>query len=167
QFNHKFAKSWLANFIVKFDNNESTSENYSSKNFDLDEFYLNPKLSYLLNDATSLDVYYQLSTKDNTIGNLESLEQHKIGVSFTFSGMQKSAINGEVNYISNLFDGNANSPVSYQMLEGLQPGKNFTWSLLAQQKITKFLDLNLTYYGRKTETSKTIHTGSVQLKAYF
>ena len=53
------------------------------------------------------------------------------------------------------------------MLEGLQSGKNLTWSVLAQQKITKFLDLNLTYFGRKTETSKTIHTGNVQLKAYF
>ena len=32
---------------------------------------------------------------------------------------------------------------------------------------TVFLDLNLNYFGRKTETSKTIHTGTVQLKAYF
>ena len=157
----------MANLVAKWNNNESISENYSSKNFDLDEFYLNPKLSYLFNEAASFDVFYQLSTKDNNLGNLESLKQHKVGVSFTFSGMEKSAINGEISYISNIFDGNANTPVSYQMLEGLQPGKNFTWSLLAQQKITKFLDLNLTYYGRKTETSKTIHTGSIQLKAYF
>ena len=58
-------------------------------------------------------------------------------------------------------------PVGYQILEGLQPGTNLTWSLLAQQKITKYLDLNLNYFGRKTETSNTIHTGTVQLKAYF
>ena len=68
---------------------------------------------------------------------------------------------------SNTFTGNANSPVGYQMLEGLQSGKNLTWSLLAQKKLTKFLDLNLNYQGRKTETSKTIHTGNIQLKAYF
>jgi len=53
------------------------------------------------------------------------------------------------------------------MMEGLQPGKNFTWNILAQKKITKFLDLNFSYFGRKTETSKTVHTGNVQLKAYF
>lgn len=52
-------------------------------------------------------------------------------------------------------------------MEGLQPGKNFTWNLLAQKKLTKFLDLNLNYFGRKSELSKTIHTGTVQLKAYF
>ncbi|MBT8269264.1 MAG: hypothetical protein KJN59_08570, partial [Bacteroidia bacterium] len=79
----------------------------------------------------------------------------------------KAAINGEFNYFSNKFAGNSNSPVAYQMLEGLQPGTNFTWSLIAQKKITKFLDLNLNYFGRKSESSRTIHTGSVQLKAYF
>ena len=70
-------------------------------------------------------------------------------------------------YFSNLFQGDANTPVAYQMMEGLQPGINFTWNLIAQKKLTKFLDLNLSYFGRKSETSRTIHSGTVQLKAYF
>ena len=53
------------------------------------------------------------------------------------------------------------------MLEGLQAGTNFTWSLIAQKKLTKYLDLNLNYFARKSESSRTIHTGTVQLKAYF
>ena len=80
---------------------------------------------------------------------------------------QKAAISAELNYFSNKFRGNANNPVAYQMMEGLQPGTNFTWSLIAQKRLTKYLDLNLNYFGRKTETSQTIHTGTVQLKAYF
>jgi len=98
---------------------------------------------------------------------METLEQQKYGLSFTLSNSQKAALSGEVNFFSNTFEGNANSPVGYQMMEGLQPGKNFTWNILAQKKIIKFLDLNFSYFGRKTETSKTVHTGSVQLKAYF
>ena len=166
-FNHKIAESWLINFISAFDKNESISENFASKNYNFDETRLNPKLSYLFNDNSRFDIFYQHASKNNTIGNLESLKQQKYGVSFSFSNKQQNAINGEFNYFSNAFDGNPNSPVSYQMLEGLQPGKNFTWSLLAQKKLTNFLDLNLSYFGRKTETSKTIHTGSIQLKAYF
>ena len=53
------------------------------------------------------------------------------------------------------------------MLEGLQPGKNYTWSVLFYRKINSFLNLNLNYLGRKSETSKTIHTGTIQLKALF
>ena len=169
QFNfvHKFEESWLLNTLFNLGNRESISQNFTSKNFNIDETRFNPKLSYLFNDNAKFDVFYQSANKENTIGNLETLKQQKYGLSFSFSKNQKSAINGEFNYFSNKFEGNQNSPVAYQMMEGLQPGKNFTWSLLAQKKLTKFLDLNLNYFGRKTETSKTIHTGTVQLKAYF
>ncbi|MDP5157426.1 MAG: hypothetical protein NWQ07_02465 [Flaviramulus sp.] len=166
-FNHKIAESWLFNLLTTFDNNESVSENFSSRNFNFNEVRLNPKLSYLFNDNSSFDIFYQHTSKENTIGNLESLKQQKYGVSFALANSQKSALNGEFNYFSNNYAGNANTPVAYQILEGLQPGRNFTWSLLAQKKLTNFLDLNLSYFGRKTETSRTIHSGSIQLKAYF
>ncbi|GGK23412.1 hypothetical protein GCM10007962_17020 [Yeosuana aromativorans] len=166
-FNHKIEESWLIDLSSIFETNSSTSENFSSKNFNFNEQRYNPKLSYLFNDNSRFDLFYQYTSTKNSIGDLESLKQQKYGASFTLSNNQKGAINGEFNYFSNNFVGNPNTPVAYQMLEGLQPGKNFTWSLLAQKKLTKFLDLNLSYFGRKTETSKTIHTGTVQLKAYF
>ncbi|MFD2551246.1 hypothetical protein ACFSQP_05400 [Bizionia sediminis] len=167
QFTHKFATSWLANLESGFNKNVSISENYASKNFNIEATNLNPKISYLLNDNTRFDVFYQYTSKTNTIRNLETLKQQKYGVAFTFANYQKAAISGEFNYFNNNFSGSANTAVAYQMMEGLQPGKNFTWSVLAQKKLTSFLDLNLNYYGRKSETSQVIHTGNVQLKAYF
>ncbi|MFV0540572.1 MAG: hypothetical protein ACK5MZ_04960 [Aestuariibaculum sp.] len=166
-FNHKIEESWLITLQSDFETNESKSENFSSKNYNFNETHLSPKLSYLFNDNSRFDLYYRHAKKNNTIGDLESLKQRKYGTSFTLSGKKNNTLIGEFNYISNTFKGKANTPVAYQILEGLQPGKNFTWSLLAQKKLTKFLDLNLSYFGRKTETSHTIHTGTVQLKAYF
>jgi hypothetical protein len=78
-----------------------------------------------------------------------------------------AAVTFEANYFSNNFIGDLNTPVAYQMMEGLQPGNNFTWSIIAQKQLTKYLDLNLNYFGRKSDSSKTIHTGTIQLKAYF
>jgi hypothetical protein len=146
---------------------ESLSENFANRNFELEEERFQPKLSYVFNENAQFDVFYQYTLKSNTIGNLETLTQNNYGLSFTYNNAQKIALTGEFNYFQNEFEGNSNSPVAYQMLEGLQPGRNFTWSLLAQKKLTKFLDLNLNYFGRKTETSRTIHTGTIQLKAYF
>lgn len=166
-FNHKIKTSWLINFISAFDTNESLNQNFAGRNYNLEELLFNPKMSYLLNDNIQFDIFYQYATKNNTIGNLESLKQQKYGASFNFSSQERGAINGEFNFFSNTFNGNPNTPVAFQMLDGLQNGKNYTWTLLAQKKITKFLDLNLSYFGRNTETSKTIHTGNIQLKAYF
>ena len=166
-FNHKFAASWLANILGSFGTEESLSENFITRNYTIDEIKFQPKLSYLFNENAQFDIFYQYTSKDNIQGSLEALAQNNYGLSFTYNNVQKIALTGEFNFFQNEFEGNPNTPVAYQMLEGLQPGKNFTWNLLAQKKLTKFLDLNLNYFGRKTETSKTIHTGTIQLKAYF
>ena len=167
QFNHKFWTSWLMTLQSSLEFNESLSENFPTRNYQLDEVRFQPKLSYIFNENARFDVFYQYTSKDNTIGDMEQLLQSNYGLSFTYNNANKIALTGEVNFFKNEFTGNPNTPVAYQILEGLQPGNNFTWSLLAQKKLTKFLDLNLNYFGRKTETSKTIHTGTVQLKAYF
>ncbi|WP_179021690.1 hypothetical protein [Winogradskyella forsetii] len=166
-FNHKFNVNWLVNTLASLGTEASNSQNFSNRNYTLDNYQFNPKLSYLFSENAQFDVFYQYTSKENTIGSLESLAQNNYGLSFTYNNAQKIALTGEFNYFQNKFEGNANSPIGYQMLEGLQPGKNFTWSLLAQKKLTKYLDLNLNYFGRKSETSEVIHTGTVQLKAYF
>ena len=166
-FNHKVWTNWLFNVRGALGENKNLTENFESRNFTLETSELNPKISYLLSSQTRFDVFYQFLNKENQIGSREQLDQQKIGVSFSYSNMQKISLNGEFNYIDNSFTGNAFSPVGYQILEGLQPDINLTWRFLLQKKITKFLDLNLSYFGRKSETSKAVHTGSVQLRAYF
>lgn len=166
-FNHKFWESWLLNMRGAFGTNESTSESFPGRNFKLDNHEVNPKLSYLLSRSTRFDVFYQFMQEENNLGAMEQLQQQKIGTSFSYTDAQKISLNGELTYINNNFTGSAFSPVAYQMLEGLQPGTNFTWSLLLQKRITKYLDANLAYFGRKSKDTRTVHTGSVQLRAYF
>ena len=166
-FNHKFQESWLVSLQNKWNQTKSTAENFENRNYNIDGLTLNPELSYLLSQNTRFSVFYEFQQQKNQLGDLEELHQNKLGASFTFTNAQKYSLNGEFNYIYNEFDGSAFSPVAYQMLQGLQPDKNYTWSLLAQKKITDYLDLNLSYFGRKSESSNTIHTGTVQLRAYF
>jgi hypothetical protein len=166
-FSHKFWESWLLGLKGSVGINENFSENFESRNFELDIQKVSPRISYLLNSQTRFDVYYQSLVKENQLGEREKLEQQKIGFSFAYTPTQKGSINGEFNYIDNNFTGSPFSPVAYQILEGLQSGINFTWQLLLQKKITKYLDANLSYFGRKSENTKTIHTGSIQLRAFF
>ena len=166
-FNHKLDVNWLVTALASLGQEDSKSQNFTDRNYTIDNYLFKPKLSYLFSENAQFDIFYQYTSKENTIGSLETLSQNNYGLSFTYNNAQKIALTGEFNFFKNEFDGNANSPVGYQILEGLQSGKNFTWSLLAQKKLTKYLDLNLNYFGRKSETSKMIHTGTIQLKAYF
>ncbi len=167
QFIHKMMNTWLFDFKNKTDNTQNTSENFTSQNYNIKSFSTFPKISYLANSTAKFDAFYEYVTKENTIGGFENLAQQRMGVSFQVAKADKASINGEFNYYMNTFEGSTFSPVAYQMLEGLDSGKNLTWSVFAQKKLTKYLDLNITYFGRKTETSKTIHTGNIQLKAFF
>lgn len=166
KFIHKFQESWLVTLSQDLNSSERFSDQFENRNFEIEGFSFNPKLSYLLGDKR-FDVFYELTSKENQIGEQEALDQQTFGLSFTLNDAQNYSINGEVNYIQNKFEGSAFSPVAYQMLEGLQPKDNLTWSLFLQKKITDFLDLNLTYFGRKSENVNAIHTGSVQLRAFF
>jgi hypothetical protein len=166
-FTHKFADNWLANFKTQFSENVTTSENFEQRNFRIESYDLAPKISYLFSENAQFSLLYQYTNKENLLGERELLKQQKLGAQFTFNKAESFSINGEFNFISNDFTGSAFSPVAFQMLEGLQPDKNFTWSLLFQRSITKYLDANISYFGRKSENSNTIHTGTVQLRAYF
>jgi hypothetical protein len=103
----------------------------------------------------------------NKIGSLESLAQSRFGTSFNYSSEKKLTLNGEFSMFDNGFVGNSLTPVAYEMLEGLQPGSNVTWRVLIQKNLTDYLDINLNYQGRKSENSTAIHTGNIQLRAYF
>ncbi|MFI8380136.1 hypothetical protein [Leeuwenhoekiella sp. NPDC079379] len=166
-FLHKVKASYLFNLKADLGSNASTSANFEQRNFDVSSVAVNPKIAYLFSDNSRIEAFYGIATKENTLGEQEFLKQQDLGLSFSYSNTEKVSLNAEAKYISNAFSGSAFSPVAYLMLEGLQPGANFTWTALAQKRITKFLDLNVAYFGRKSETSKTIHTGTVQLRAFF
>lgn len=167
QFIHKINTNHLLNFETEIGKNASFSENYATRNFELKHYNLEPKISYLFGKNSRIAGYYAFGNEKNTLNGSEQLSRHNVGVDFAFSPSEKLSLNGEINYIQNLFEGSAFSPVAYQMLEGLQPGTNFTWNLIARRSITKFLDLNIAYFGRNSENTRTIHTGSVQLRAVF
>lgn len=167
QYGHLIQKTWLLGFSGQTIESATLSENYGSKNYTIDGYLLAPKVSYIFSRNASWDVFYEYRDKENTIGDMETLDQQRIGTSFSYSSEKQFSINGEFSFYKNDFTGNELSPAAYQMLEGLQAGENLTWRLLLQKNLTQFLDINVNYQGRKSETSQAIHTGNVQLRAYF
>lgn len=167
QYQHLYKKSWLFGITSKTIKTVSLVENFASRNYTIEGYQLEPKISYLFSRNASWDLFCEFQNKENKIAEFETLKQTRVGTSFTYSSEKKLTMNGEFSLYENKFNGNDLSAVAFQMLEGLQPGQNLTWRLLVQRNLTQFLDINLNYQGRKSETSQTIHTGSVQLRAYF
>ncbi|WP_299669643.1 hypothetical protein [uncultured Polaribacter sp.] len=166
-FAHKFANFWLFDLMGKTSKNELQTENFNNRNYLIESKELQPKISFLYNQNNRLTAFYHYKNKQNSLQDFETLHQQKIGVEYFYLSSKKNQITANINVFLNDFSGDTNTPVAYQMLEGLQAGKNYTWNLLFNRKLNSFLNLNLSYLGRKSENSKTIHTGSIQLRAVF
>lgn len=167
QYAHLVKKFWLLQFIAGSGNSESKSDNYASRNFELHTLDWQPKVSFLFSKNASWEIFYKNSTKNNTIGNLESLKQQQFGTHFIWNSSKGLTSNGSIIYYNNDFKGNATSPVGFQLLEGLQVGKNITWQVSLQKSMTQYLDISLNYQGRKSSNNLAIHTGTIQLRAFF
>lgn len=167
EFQHKIGKFWLFDLLGKTSENNLQTENFANRNYKIDAQELQPKITYVLNDDNRFATFYQYKNKENKLLDFEQLKQQKIGVEYFYAGKQKMQLTAQFSAFFNDFEGNPNSPVGYQMLEGLQEGTNYTWNFLWNQKLNSFLNLNLNYRGRKSQNSKTIHTGTIQLRAVF
>ena len=165
-FQHKLGTFWLIDLKAGNINTTSESENFSERNYEISSQELNPILMYSFSRNSNFSLNYELKNKDEIFTQSE-LELHKIGSSYQFSHPTKGAIFADFNLYKNTFSGDENSPVAYEMLEGLQPGNNFVWNMIAQKKLTSYLHLNINYSGRKSESSMTVHTGSIQVRAVF
>lgn len=166
-FDHKIKEQFLAHITAEQNKRNTSSENFSQRNFSLLHRGIKPKLSYFWGENSRVNLHWSHAQKENKMGDNEQLTQNNIGLSFTLAKADKMSLTAEINAINNEFDGSPYSSVAYLMLEGLQPGENYTWNLLWQKRINSFLDLNLSYFGRQSPDSNTIHTGSMQLRAFF
>jgi hypothetical protein len=164
---HKFRIFWLFELLGKTAINDLSTENFNNRNYSIHSNEIQPKISFLYNENNRFTAFYHFKNKKNHLLEFENLDQHKMGVEYWYRSKNKNQISANVNLFSNDFTGNTNTPVAYQMLEGLQAGKNYTWNLVFNRKLNAFLNLNLNYVGRKSEASKTIHIGNIQLKAVF
>jgi len=166
-FYHKIKSQWLLSLQGNISDTRSNNENYANRNFDLHSNELKGKIAYLLAKIATLDLHYRYQDKNNKLAGLEDLQANSFGVALKYSKSKKMSIHTGFDFIQNDYNGNPYSPVAFQILEGLQNGKNYTWNVLFQKKITNYMDLNLNYNARKSPNFKTIHTGTVQLRANF
>ena len=166
-FQHKLGKYWLIEFLGKTSINNLETENFDNRKYEIDAIEFQPKVSYVLNENNQFSAFYHFKNKENNISDFEKLKQQKMGVDYVYSGKETSQFNANFTTFFNNFEGNPNTPVGYQMLEGFQEGTNYSWSFLWNKKINSYLNLNLNYRGRKSENSRTIHIGSVNLRAVF
>lgn len=159
-FNKEFRVDW-ENSVHDIKN---SSQLFTTRDYRLNNFETKPKATYKFTDAIQAELSSAFRQKERVDGE-ELLKAFDVTGTIQWE-RKKTSIRGNFSFINNNFTGNNFSIVGNQMLDGLKPGKNQVWSVFIQQAINSFLQLNLNYEGRNSG-DRTIHIGSMQVKASF
>ncbi len=148
-------------------NSSTNSANFSSRNFSIKEFRNNYSVAYQPTDQLILTISYHWNNQKSLAKNSNFLVSQKTGLELSYKLAESITFKSEGNYIFNNFKGYTSNPVAYEMLQGLEPGKNATWILNLQTTFRKNILLIISYNGRISRRNEAIHTGSIQFKALF
>ncbi|OAQ39236.1 hypothetical protein A5893_11255 [Pedobacter psychrophilus] len=159
-----------SNFNISFNNGvkDFSSQLFTERNYHINYYELQPEFGYQFSTDFKTTFLINLKNQKNDVvfGGEKTLNA-KIGSELRYNILKKGTITSQFNFINNSFEGKNNTSVAYELLDGLQPGKNLTWSAGFQTTIANGIQLNFTYEGRKSNDVRTIHTGGLQFRAYF
>ncbi len=163
---HEFLKNIRWSQKMTSSINKQASENYASKNYKLRNKKIEEAFSFVKLKKHELKIFYVYKNKINQSGN-EILIMNKFGLQYLGYPQKKYSFISRLNFINNKFTGNSSTPVAFQMLEGLQTGKNIVFEMFYKQKLSSYLEMNLKYNFRISENNPAVHTGGIQLRMIF
>jgi len=146
---------------------KSNSDYASGRNYYINYFQIDPVITWQPGSAFRIALKGKYAEKNNDSDLNEAAIIRNIGVELRLNQAEKGSFAGQLNFILIDYNASTNTSLAFEMLEGLKTGKNFTWGLSYQRKVTKSLQMNLVYNGRKSEGNKTIHSGGMELRAFF
>jgi hypothetical protein len=91
----------------------------------------------------------------------------ELGSTFKYNQRERGSLQGSFKLVNIRYTGQQNSALGFEMLEGLKPGINYTWNFGYQRSISQNLQLSIQYNGRKSEDNKFIHSGGMEVRAFF
>lgn len=140
----------------------------SGRNFRLQYTSLEPSLIYQPSTVFRVTLDARISEKTNAeeLGG-EVSKVSELGSTFKYNQAQKGSLQGGFKLISIAYDGAQNSALGFEMLEALKPGVNYTWNVGYQRSLSNSLQLSVQYNGRKSEATRFIHSGGMEIRAFF
>jgi hypothetical protein len=124
------------------------------------------EVSYQPGYALQTALYLKYTASRNSPGS-EKADRHNLGTEITYAIPSRGNVTVKVDYFHIDYNAAVNTPLAWEMLEGLKPGNNMTMMVRFQQNITGSLQLSLNYHGRTNRYDKFIHSGGMQMRAFF
>ncbi|MCK6691112.1 MAG: hypothetical protein L6Q97_03300 [Thermoanaerobaculia bacterium] len=171
-----FSRHWSGELDLSRGKKVNDSQTFNARDYDILFWRVAPKLSWLPTRTFRLIASYAWRDSRNTLPSAESARQTDWSAEMSWNPQGKpndagfravTSIRTRATYARISYSGAANSAVAYAMLDGLQDGRNFLWSINVDRQLSRSVQLSLNYEGRKTGENRMVHVGRAQVRAVF
>lgn len=147
---------------------ELSTPSFANRNYLLNIYGVEPFVTYIRGTKFRIVGGYKFEIQKNKpdFGGEKSVS-NSLQVEGKYNILQSSALTAKFTFNNISYDFPANTTVSYIMLNGLLPGRNYLWSLGFSKRLLNNLEINLNYDGRKAGQSRTVHLGRASITALF
>ncbi len=163
-------KRWLTTFIGNISSSQLFNDGakFENRNYDVRQYLLEPGITYIYKTKLRASIYSSYNIKNNRIDSLEQSSKFSLKFDGRFNALNAGSITAkfELNNINfKAYRGAQNTPVGFLLLDGLQPGKNYLWTLEFTKRLAGNIEVNIQYEGRKAGEIRTIHLGRASVRA--
>jgi hypothetical protein len=146
----------------------NASDLLTGRTYTIDQQGLRPRITWQPNTSVRAQAYFKVTDKKNAaeFGGQRAL-LNDLGLELRYNTAGKGSLLMNANLVDIRYDGEVNSSLGNEMLGGLKPGANATWSISVQRNLSNNLQVDITYNGRRSEGVPVVHVGGAQVRAYF
>ncbi len=157
--------------ISLLDNAEKGIKEYQSEFFS-DRNY---RIGFMQNDLSfryqpglrfRFTLSWLLARRKNEL-NIEEVTENNLGTGINYGMVNNINLSARGHFVYLSTNAASGTSIAYEMLNGLQPGRNGTWELILRKRIAGGIELNLRYEGRISENEPSVHTGMLEVRASF
>jgi hypothetical protein len=137
-----------------------------NRSYDLKLYSVEPSISLLYRSVwrTTALVRYE-ERKNLPVYGGEKAEIKSIDLDTRISKPATGVIALGITYTQIGYNGIAGKPVTFTILDALQPGANYLWRANWERRVGKGIEVQLQYEGRKPGGKDVIHTGTMSVRA--
>ena len=165
-----FGKSKSLENELRLGNKRSLASAFNSRNFNIDYWEIKPTMNFQISRKFRLSLGYEYKYKENRNDSSKVdavVNMHKLKFDVKLNLKERNNIFAKIEFVNINQTGMAGFSAEYELRESLVPGFNAIWQVFTTVYLSKSLELSLTYDGRAALEKKVLHTGRVQLKAFF
>ena len=170
------SRQWSVELDLTRGQKENDSEAFDSRDYRLRFWKTGPRVTWLLHRALRIGAAFAWQDSRNALASAETARVSDWSSELTWNpqGQPNAAgfravttLRAKASFAAVQYQGAPNTAVAYAMLDGLQDGRNFRWSLILDRQLSRAVQLSLNYEGRKTGANRMVHVARAQVRAVF